>query len=65
MFLLTGLRPEMHNMIHRSGTYKAFNATVDAAIWAENDLQFEAKGAQPWSKKDKATEKSAAKQKQQ
>jgi hypothetical protein len=65
MFLLTGLRPEVRGMMPRGVTYEAFDAMVDAAIRAENDLQFEAECARTWSKKDKAAEKSVAKPEQQ
>jgi hypothetical protein len=64
MFLLTGLRPEVRGMMPRGVTYEAFGTMVDTAIRAENDLQFEAKCARTWSKKDKAAEKSTAKQEQ-
>jgi hypothetical protein len=61
MLLLIELRPEVRSMMPRGVTYKAFDAIVDAAIQAKNYLQFEAKCAHTWSKKDKVTDKSAAK----
>ncbi len=61
MFLLTGLCPEVRCMMPRGVTYEAFDAMVDAAIRAENNLYFEAECARPWSKKDKATDKVAVK----
>ncbi len=42
IFLFTALRPEVCGIMSRGITYKAFDAMVDAAIRAENDLQFEA-----------------------
>ncbi len=61
MFLLTRLRPEVRGMMPCGVTYEALDAMVDAAIRAENDLYFEAECAHTWTKKDKATNKSAAK----
>jgi hypothetical protein len=52
-------------MMPRGVTYEAFDAMVDTAIRAENDLYFEAECARTCSKKDKATDKVAVKQEQQ
>jgi hypothetical protein len=65
MFLLTGLCPEVRSMMPRGITYEAFDAMVDSAIRAENDLQFEAECARTWSKREKAADKSIAKHEQQ
>ncbi len=48
-----------------SVTFQAFDAMVDAAIWAENNLYFEAECMRTLSTKDKATGKVAAKHEQQ
>jgi hypothetical protein len=61
IFLLTELRPEVHGMMPRGITYEAFDALVDAAIRAENDLQFKAACARTWSKRDKAADKPTVK----
>ncbi len=45
MFLFTGLHMEVRGMMPHGVTYEALNEMVNAAIWAENDLQFEAKCA--------------------
>ncbi len=65
MFLPTGLRPEVRSMMPRGVTYEAFDAMVNTAIRAENDLQFEAECARTWSKREKAADKSVAKHEQQ
>ncbi len=65
MFLLTRLCREVPGMMPCSVTYEAFNTMVDGAIWAENELYFEAECTRTWSKKDKVTDKVAVKQEQQ
>jgi hypothetical protein len=45
MFLCTGLCPEVHSIKPCGITYEAFDTIVDAAIWAESYLQFQAKCA--------------------
>ncbi len=65
MFLLTGLRPEVSGIMPCGVTFEAFDAMVDTAIWAENNLYFEAECARTWSKMDKVTDKVAVKQEQQ
>jgi hypothetical protein len=61
MFLLTGLRPEVRSMMLCGVSYEVFDAMVDTAIRAENDLQFEAECARTGSKQEKVADKSVAK----
>ncbi len=57
MFLLIELCPEVYDMMPHDITDEGFHVIVDAAIWANNNLYFEAKCGHTWSKKDKATDK--------
>ncbi len=65
MSLQTELCPEVRSIMLRGITYQTLDTMVDAAIWAENDLQFEAKYLQTWSNRVKAADKSSTKHEQQ